>query len=86
MVGYIAEFDAGLEEQQNDPLIDGWGDNELSVHHQIPHILQDLDWNDETALIQCMDAGPRSEHARQLAQLHKQMILFKRRRNLFASS
>ena len=79
MVEHIVEFEDGLEEQQNDHVIDESDDDELSVHHQVPHILRDLDWNDVTELIQHMDAGPMSEHAYQLAPVHKHMILSKRR-------
>jgi hypothetical protein len=54
-------------------------DDELSFHHQVPHIFRDVDWNDVAALIDRLDSGPMSEPARHLAQQHKQTILFKRR-------
>ena len=78
MVEHIVELDNGSDEQQ-DHYTNESDDDELSVHHQVPHILRDLDWNDVTEIIHRMDAGPMSEHARQLAQLHKHMILSKRR-------
>ena len=54
-------------------------DDELSFHHQVPHIFRDVDWNDVAALIDRLDSGPMSEPARHLAQQQKQTILFKRR-------
>ena len=55
-------------------------DDELSFHHQVPHIFRDVDWNDVAALMDRLDSGPMSEPARHLArQQHKQTILFKRR-------
>ena len=54
-------------------------DDELSFHHQVPHIFRDLDWNDMAALMDRLDSGPISEPTRHLAQQQKQTILFKRR-------
>jgi hypothetical protein len=70
MVEHVVEFDDDVDEQQDD---------ELSFHHQVPHVLRDLEWDDVAELVDRMDSGPMSEHTRHLAQQHKQTILFKRR-------
>ena len=54
-------------------------DDELSFHHQVPHIFRDLDWDDVSGLIERMDSGSISEPTRHLARQQKQTILFKRR-------
>ncbi len=56
-------------------------DKELSYHHKVPSVLDDLDWNDITQMIHNMDSMPgMSYDARQMAQLHKQKILSMRQK------
>lgn len=75
MVEQIIEFNNGLETQ--DSCIDACDNsNELSYHHKVPSVLDDLDWNDVTKLIHSMDLESRmSLNARHLAQQHKRKIL-----------
>ena len=50
-------------------------DSELSYHHKVPSVLDDLDWNDTTQMIHNMDSMPGMNlHSRQMARLHKQTI------------
>lgn len=64
------------EEEQDNLTFDEYEKNELSFHHQVHDILQDVDWNDIPALMNRMDDGPMSE----MAQFHKTIILSKRRK------
>ena len=55
-------------------------DHELSYHHRVPSILDELDWNDITEVMDGMDAKPgMSLLERQLARMHKHTILSMRR-------
>lgn len=50
--------------------------NELSFHHRVPSILNDLDWNDMTTIIHRMDKEPGlSFHLRRQAKYDKKMTL-----------
>jgi hypothetical protein len=77
MVEQILEFNDYSQTQNN--FIDASNDNyneELSYHHQVPSILDDLDWNDITQMIHEMDSMPAmSSNARQMARLHKEKIM-----------
>ena len=69
------------EQQEQDNLtFHEYENNELSFHHQVHDILQDVDWNDMPTLINRMDEGPMSEDDRQMAQFHKATVLSKRRK------
>jgi len=64
-----------MQEEQDNNIFNELENNELSFHHKVHDIIQDVDWNDMPALIDRLDAGPMSEDARQMAQFHKHTIL-----------
>jgi hypothetical protein len=80
MVERIIELSKNGDVQTQDDFGDDDDDNELSYHHRVPSILDELDWNDITELIDGMDAKPgMSLLERQLARMHKNTILSMRR-------
>lgn len=68
------------QEKDDNNMFEEFENHELSFHHQVHDILQDVDWNDMPALIAHMDAGPMNEDARRMAQLHKETILLERQK------
>ena len=79
MVEQIVEFNDYAQATQQVSFDDS-DNNELSYHHKVPSIINDLDWDDVTQLIHQMDAKPgMSFNARQMARQHKQKILTMRR-------
>lgn len=78
MVERIIELSSGDLQTQGDFVDDG---DELSYHHRVPSILDELDWKDITEFIHDMDAKPGMNLLeRQLPRMHKHTILSMRRK------
>lgn len=48
---------------------------DLSIHHKVPLILQNKDWDELTDMICQMDSGPMNQEEREIAQRIKQSLL-----------
>ena len=75
MVEQLIEYEGNLGLQEDFTNASNQVDSELSYHHKVPSVLDDLDWNDTTQMIHNMDSMPGMDlHSRQMARLHKQKI------------
>ncbi|CAF1322746.1 unnamed protein product [Adineta steineri] len=79
ILAYIdnGDNDADIREEQ-DNIFNVPENTELSFHHKVHAILQDIDYNDMPTLLNQMDSGSMSTNARKLAQFHKEIILLMR--------
>ena len=76
MVEQFIEYEGNLALEENFTNASNEDDSELSYHHKVPSVVDDLDWNDITQMIHNMDSMPGMNfHARQMARLHKQKML-----------
>lgn len=81
MVEHLIEYEGSLASQEDLTNASNEDDSELSHHHKVPSVLDDLDWNDLTQVIHNMDSVPGMNLlARQMARLHKQKMLSMRQK------
>ena len=79
MVEQIIEYEDDLQLQEN--FVDISDYDELSYHHKVPNILDELDWNDMTDMIRSMDSEPGINLvAHEQVRYHRKNILSIRRK------
>jgi hypothetical protein len=66
---------SAAELQQQENYQTDFDDEQLSIHHRVPMVLQTMDWNDLTDYIRDMDSGPMSQQSREEARREKQTLL-----------